>query len=170
MPCDISAGRALACKEFLGGVGSIYLFNGIDNPFTVANALATAINPLLTDVYEFKINGDGSGVEQSFVSDRNTGTSVNTQTTTAILKGVDAATSNTLNNLVKGHPMAVVKDRNGGYYAIGIYDGIDFTVVQTTGTAKAELVGYTLTGLSMTGELAPRLDTATTSAFLALVN
>jgi hypothetical protein len=65
--------------------------------------------------------------------------------------------------------MAVVKDRNGIYHAIGIEDGIDFTVAQTTGGAKGELNGYTLTGVSTTGSLSPKLDTATAAAFIALV-
>jgi hypothetical protein len=63
----------------------------------------------------------------------------------------------------------VVKDRNGIYHAIGIDDGIDFTVVQTSGGAKTELNGYTLTGVSTTGSLSPKLDAATITAFLALV-
>ena len=74
-----------------------------------------------------------------------------------------------MNLLAYGFPMAVVKDRNGIYHAIGIDDGIDFTVVQSTGGAKTELNGYTLTGVSTTGSLSPKLDNATVAAFLALV-
>ena len=66
--------------------------------------------------------------------------------------------------------MAVVKDRNGIYHAIGIDDGIDFTVAQTTGGAKTELNGYTLTGVSTTGALSPKLDSDTIADFLALVD
>lgn len=170
MACDITAGRLRACKNNLGGLGKLYLFNYVENPFTVVNGVATAINPLLTVVYEYEIEGDGNNVAESLVPDRNAGTSLNTQTTTISLKGIDAASSAQLNLLAYGFPMAVVKDRNGIFHAIGIDDGIDFTVAQATGGAKGEMNGYTLTGVSTTGALSPKLDTATKAAFIALLD
>lgn len=169
MACDITAGRLKACKQSLGGLGKLYLFNFVENPFTVTAGVATAINPLLTDVFEYDIEGDGNNVSESLVPDRNSGTTLNTQTTTIVLKKIDATTGAQMNLLAYGYPMAVVKDRNGIYHAIGIDDGIDFTVVQTTGGAKGELNGYTLTGVSTTGSLSPKLDASTVIAFLALV-
>ena len=169
MACDINTGRLRACKQNLGGLGKLYLFNFVQDPFTVVNGVATAINPSLTVVYKFEIEGDGNNVAESLVPDRNTGTTVNTQTTTIVLKKIDATTSLQLNLLAYGFPMAVVKDRNGIYHAIGIDDGIDFTVAQTTGGAKTELNGYTLTGVSTTGALSPKLDSGTIIDFLALV-
>jgi hypothetical protein len=169
MACDLTAGRAKACKQGLGGLGKLYLFNFVENPFTVTAGVATAINPLLTECFEYELEGDGNNVSESQVPDRNTGTTVNTQTSTFVLKKIDATTSAQMNLLAYGFPMAVVKDRNGIYHAIGIDDGIDFTVVQSTGGAKTELNGYTLTGVSTTGSLSPKLDTATAAAFIALV-
>ncbi len=169
MACDLTAGRTKACKQSLGGLGKLYLFNFVEDPFTVLDGVATAINPLLTEVFEYELEGDGNNVSESLVPDRNTGTSLNTQTSTIVLKKIDAVTSAQMNLLAYGFPMAVVKDRNGVYHAIGIDDGIDFTVVQSTGGAKTELNGYTLTGVSTTGSLSPKLDAATITAFLALV-
>lgn len=169
MACDLTAGRLRACKQNIGGLGKLYLFNFLENPFTVAAGVATAINPLLTEVFEYEIEGDGNNVSESFVSDRNSGTSLNTQTMTIMLKKIDATTSAQLNLLTYGFPMAVVKDRNGIFHAIGTDDGIDFTVVQATGGAKGEMNGYTLTGVSTTGALSPKLDSATATAFEALV-
>jgi hypothetical protein len=167
--CDITSGRDKQCKNSIGGLGSLFLFNFVENPFTVASGVSTAINPELTDVFEYKIEGDGNNVSESYVSDRNSGTSVNTQTLTIVLKKISATSSAQLNLLTQGFPMAVVKDRNGVYHALGIDDGIDFTVVQSTGGAKTELNGYTLTGTATTKELSPKLDSATITAFLALL-
>lgn len=169
LPCDLTSGRAKACKNALGGLGKLYLFNFVEDPFTILDGVATAINPLLTEVFEFELEGDGNNVSESLVSDRNSGTSVNTQTSTIVLKKIDAVTSAQMNLLAYSFPMAVVKDRNGIYHAIGIDDGIDFTVVQSTGGAKNELNGYTLTGVSTTGALSPKLDATTVTSFLALV-
>jgi len=63
----------------------------------------------------------------------------------------------------------VVKDRNGIYHAIGIDDGIDFTIDSATGGVKTDLNGYTLTGVSTAGTLSPKLDKAIIDDFLALV-
>lgn len=169
MACDITSGRLKVCKQSLGGLGKLFLFNYVENPFTITNGVATAINPLLTEVFEYAIEGDGNNVSENIVSDRNTGTSINTQTTTIVLKKIDAVTSAQLNLLTYGFPMAVVKDRNGVFHAIGIDDGIDFTVVQSTGGAKTELNGYTLTGVSTTGALSPKLDALTIAAFIDLL-
>ncbi len=162
MACDITAGRDKACKQNIGGVGKLFLFNFVENPFTVTSGVATAINVALTEVFEFELEGDGNNVAED----------VKWACKEAItyLKKIDAATSQQMNLLAYGFPMAVVKDRNGVYHAVGIDDGIDFTVAQTTGGAKTELNGYTLTGVSTTGALSPKLDSSTITAFLALVD
>ena len=69
--CDITSGRDKQCKNSIGGLGSLFLFNFVENPFTVASGVATAINPELTEVFEYKIEGDGNNVSESYVSDRN---------------------------------------------------------------------------------------------------
>jgi hypothetical protein len=167
--CDfITAGRGKNCKSSIGGVGKLFLFQGVEDAFTVVAGEVTAINPLVTAVYGFELEGDGNNVAENLVSDRNAGTSVNTQTITSILKKVDAVTSAELNLLAYSFPMAVVRDRNGVFHAIGIDDGIDFSVASATGGAKADLNGFTLTGVSTTNALSPKLDATTVTAFLAL--
>ena len=168
--CDILAGRAgKVCKDKLGGNSSLYIFNFVEDPFTVVAGEATAINAALTTVFEFGLEGDGNTLTQDKPSDRNTGTSVNTTTLVAVLKTLDAPTNVTLNLLSAGYPQAVVKDRNGNYHAIGLDDGIDFAINSQTGGVKTDLNGYTITGVSTTKDLAPILDAATVTAFLALV-
>lgn len=167
--CDITAGRTRPCKNSVGGLGDLFIFNYIEKPFTYANGIVTAINVGLTEVFRYEIEGDSNTLVENMVSDRNTGTTVNTQTLTIVLKKIDAASSAQLNLLANGFPMAVVKDRNGIYHAIGIDDGIDFTIDSATGGVKTDLNGYTLTGVSTAGTLSPKLDTATIADFLALV-
>ena len=170
MSCDITQGREYVCNDGLGGTQAIYFFNYLEDAFTFDSGIATAVNPLLTNVFKYEIEGDGNTLVEELVPDPNTGTSVNTQTLTAILKKIDASTSAELNLMAKGRPMAVVKDRNEVYHAIGLDDGLAVTVNQSTGGAKTDLNGYTLTAVSTTGKLSPKLDEATTSAFLALVS
>ena len=155
MACDINNGRDRACKDGLGGASTLYLYNEIADAFTVVEGAATDMNVLLTEAWAFPLEGDGNTLEQSMVSDRNTGTKVNTQTLTVMLKVMDAATNAQFNLMAAGYPQAVVVDRNGNHHAIGLDDGIDFTVVASTGGAKTDMNGYTLTGVSTTQDLAP---------------
>jgi hypothetical protein len=170
MACDITNGRDRACKEGLGGASTLYLYNELADAFTVLNGEATAMNVLLTAAFAFPLEGDGNTLEQSMVSDRNTGTKVNTQTLTVMLKNMDAATSAEFNLLAAGYPQAVVVDRNGNHHAIGLDDGIDFTVLASTGGAKTDMNGYTLTGVATTTDIAPLLDDATVAEFEAVVS
>lgn len=169
--CDLISGRAgKVCKNSLGGNSTLYLFqNFVEDPFTYSAGVATAVNPLLTTVYEFGLEGDGNTFEQSKASERANGTSVNTQTLVAVLKKMDSATHANLQLLTEQYAQGVVKDRNGNYHAFGIDDGMDFTVLAATGGAKTDLNGYTITGTATTRDLCPILDEATVTAFLALV-
>lgn len=169
MACDITAGRKKPCKNTLGGLLKVFFINFVENPFTVANGVATAINPLITEVFQYDLSGDTNNLGESMVSSSTAGTTVNTQTLTLGLQGITKEDSLQLNLLAKGYPIAVVMDRNKNYAAVGITEGIDFTVATTTGAAKADFNGYNLTGVSTEGDLAPLLDTATTAALLALV-
>ncbi len=169
MSCDITAGRAKQCKDTSGGVAKLYLFNYVADPFTVVAGEATAMNVLVTEAFEYDLEGNGHILDEQLVPSRDAGTRLNTQTVTAILQKIDAATSAEMNLLAAGTPQAVVKDRNGNYFAVGITDGIDFTVAVNTGSAKADLNGYTLTGISEESVLAPILDSSTVTNFLAIV-
>ena len=170
MPCLITSSRGKVCKDGLGGQSTLYLYNSLEDAFTVTAGEATDMNVALTSAYAFPLEGDGNTLEQNMVGDRNTGTRVNTQTLTIVLKNMDAATNAEFNLLAAGYPQAVVVDRNGNYIALGLDDGIDFTVVSSTGGAKTDLNGYTLTGVSTTGELAPHLDDSTILEFAAVVS
>tara|TARA_R110000803_G_scaffold76454_1_gene141047 strand:+ start:674 stop:1186 length:513 start_codon:yes stop_codon:yes gene_type:complete len=168
MACDISAGRLRACKDSLGGNSEFYLYNDLVDPFTVVAGEATAMNVALTANYLFELEGDGNNLIQSMVGDRSSGSKVNTQTITLVLKKMDAATNAQFNLLVAGFSQAVIKDRNGNYLSLGADDGIDWTVEAATGGAKADGNIYTLTGVATTADLSPILDSATVTAFLAV--
>lgn len=169
MICDITKGRDKVCKDGLGGNSVLYLFNYLPDAFTVTGSEVTAISPSLTQVFSFELEGDGNTLVENMPSDRNTGTTVNTQTLTVQLKKIDAETSANLNLLAYGYPMGVVKDRNGVYHCIGLDDGIDFTIEQATGGAKTDMNGYTLTGVATTASLSPKLSSTIVADFLALV-
>jgi len=169
MPCNLTSSRESSCKNGLGGQSTLYLYDSLPDAFTILDGEATAMNVLLTSAYAYPLEGDNNTLEQSMVPDRNTGSRVNTQTMTITLKAMDAQTNAEFNILASGYPQAVIVDRNGNWHCLGLDDGIDFTVVGSTGGAKADLNGYTLTGIGTTKDLAPLMDSATIEAFKLVV-
>lgn len=169
MACDITAGRKKPCKNSMGGLSKVYFINFVENAFTVVNGVATAINPLVTEVFEYEVTGDANNFNEALTPDRGAGTTVNTQTVTLALQKLTKEDNYQLNLLAYGYPIAVVKDRNNNYKIAGITEGVDFTVTATTGAAKADFNGYNLTGTAMEAELAPMLNEATMQALIDLV-
>lgn len=170
MACDITSGRAKPCKKQLGGVSKLYLFNWLEDSFTFASGVASAMNVALTEAFVYDLSTLGADVLlENGVGDEAAGTFVNTQTVTAILQGVDAATQNEMKLLAQGRVSAVIKSNNGDYHLVGDTDGVNFNIDATSGSTHAEFSGYTLTGSSIENKYSPILDSATVTAFLAVV-
>ena len=168
MACDLTRSRGKECKDILAGNSSVYLYDDMDAPFTITAGAATAMNVGLTANFSYALEGDGSTLEQAVVSDRNTGTRVNTQTVTIVLKKMTALDAAEFNLLAASNAHCVVKDRAGNYHALGITEGMDWSVTATTGGAKTDHQGYTIVGVATEAQLAPLLDSSTQTAFLAV--
>jgi hypothetical protein len=169
MACDITKGRVKECKQNLGGQSKLYMFNYQEDPFTVLAGEATAINVGITVVYVYELEGTLNTLSEDMVSDKDTGVTVNTQTTVMTLRKQDAPTSAEFNLLAYGDAQCVVKDRNGVYHALGISEGLNWSINAQTGGNYTDLNGYTVTGVATEGALSPKLDAATITALDALV-
>ena len=168
MACDLTRSRGKECTDILAGNSSIYLYDDMDAPFTIVAGSATAMNVALTANFSYALQGDGSTLEQAMVSDKNTGTRVNTQTITVVLNKMTALDAAEFNLLAASNAQCVVKTRQGLYHALGITEGMQWNVTANTGGSKTDATGYTLVGVAQEAQLAPILDSATTTAFLAV--
>lgn len=171
MACLLTSGRTEPCRDAIGGLKALYLFDFVEDSFTVSAGEATAIDAGITDVYKYDLLADGNTfVESGGAPDESTGTSVVTQTGTAVLKKQDVKTANEINILKSARPVAVWKFRDGTYKVQGLSDGTVISVETASGGAKADFNGYTLTLTSTELNLAPTLDSSTVTAFEALVS
>jgi hypothetical protein len=168
---DLTRGRTRQDKNRLGGNAVLYLFNRLDNAFTVdaATNVISAVNGALTTVYAYDLENDGNNLAEPMVSDLNSGTRVNSQLITCVLPFMTVADSAEFNLLAASCAQAVVKTRNGDYLAIGLRAGMTWTIASNTGGAPGDPTGYTVTGASFENKLAPYLDPTTITAFLLLV-
>ena len=168
--CDVMAGRGKPCKKQLGGVSKLYIWNWLEDSFTFASGIATAMNVLLTEAFVYDLSTLGADVlVEDGIGDEAAGTFVNTQTVTAILQGLDPATQNEMKLLAQGRVSAIIKTNDGQYHLVGDTDGMMFNVNATTGTVHAEFNGYTLTGVALENKFSPILDESTITAFELVV-
>jgi hypothetical protein len=171
MACLLTSGRTEPCKDAIGGVKKAFFMDYEENAFTVSAGAATAIAVGVTEVFEYELRAVENTLEEVLVSDKNTGTTVNTQTLTLRLKKQGATTANQVQLMAYARPIIVVMMNDGSYKAVGISEGMDLTESSiVSGGARADFNGYDLTFTAEEAKLAPFLDGATITALLALVS
>lgn len=171
MACNLTSGRAEPCKDSVGGIKKAILFDYVEAPFTLTSGQATGINAAVTEVFEFDLRSDNNTFTESIVSDKNTGTTVNTQTAEIRLKKQNYQTSNEIKIMASGRPIIILVGYDGSYKVMGYSEGCDLTGSNIqSGGVKTDFNGYDLTFTAMETELAPYLDSATVTALDALVS
>jgi hypothetical protein len=171
MSCDLVRGRDdLQCKDNLSGVSHAYLMNFIEDGFTIANGAVTAIDVGITEAFKFELRNDTNVfTETKSESGRETGVTLFEQSLVLALKKIDKDLADTVKLIAKGRFYAVVRDRNGNWRLAGLTEGLDSTIEGTTGAARTDFSGYTITATNMEADPAPFLDSATITALEALV-
>jgi hypothetical protein len=154
MPCLLTHGRAESCKEFVGGIKSIYFINYGDLGAITYDGVSPA-NPDITDqiktiagtmnLYKYDLKGANS-FEQTITSSRENGTTFVEQTLTFTIKGLDATTAKQMKLLAWGRPHVVIKTNANNFFLAGLNHGMDVTTALiSNGTAMGDLNGFTLT-------------------------
>ena len=154
MACLLTHGRAEVCKEFVGGIKSIYFINYGDLGAITYDGVSPA-NPDITDqiktiagtmnLYKYDLKGANS-FEQTITSSRENGTTFVEQTLTFTIKGLDATTAKQMKLLAWGRPHVVIKTNANNFFLAGLNHGMDVTTALiSNGTAMGDLNGFTLT-------------------------
>lgn len=170
MACVLTTGRQEPCKDSIGGIKTVYACDYLASSFTVAAGVATAMNVSLTVAYQYDLKSDTNTYNEDPTSDNETGTTTYAQSLVLHLKKQTQASAAEIHLLLKARPIWVILDRNDNYRVMGLTDGTDGTGTIPTGGAKTEFNGYDLTFTATETEPAPYLDSATETAFLAVVS
>lgn len=170
MACVLTSGRTEPCKDAVGGLKNVYFCDFIEDSFTVTAGEATAIDAGLTVTYQYTLNSNENVFNQNPTSSRETGTTTFAQSLTISLKKQTQASAEEIHLLLKSRPVIVVQDRMGNYVVMGISDGTDGTGEILSGGSKEDFNGYKLTFTATEVEPAPTLDSATETAFIALIS
>ena len=147
MACDLTKGRAVPCKDVVGGIYKITFINYEDldaSDIAFSSDEITDISATFT-AYVYEVKGNSS-FEQSFNSSRENGTTFFTQTLNLTLPKLSKEDNKELKLMAYGRPKVVVQDNNGNAFMMGVNYGAEVTGgTVVTGAAMGDLSGYTLT-------------------------
>lgn len=145
MSCNLSAGRAVPCKDVVGGIQKVFFvnFGGLGDITYTADEITDASGTF--SAYEYDLKG-GSSLEQTITSSRETGTTFFEQVLTLNLTKLSKEDNVEIKLLAYGRPQVAVVDNNGNAFLMGVEFGAEVTGgTVATGTAMGDLSGYTLT-------------------------
>jgi len=145
MACVITAGRAVPCKDVVGGIKAIYFANYGD--IGTASLTSDEITDLSSSftAYKYDVKGNSS-LEQAITSSRENGTTFFEQTLNVTLTKLSKEDHKEIKLLAYGRPHVFVQDYNDNCFAVGLEHGADVTGgTIVTGAAMGDLSGYTLT-------------------------
>lgn len=160
MPCALTQGYVLDCKDSLGGITEVYFIASQDiSAITEASGVVTAITKKAGKrFYKYELVKETSSFVENVNASVENGSIFYQQELTVILNKLQANTRNELLLLSQNLLEAVVGDNNGKYWLLGKTRGLDVTAGSSqSGTALGDRSGYTLTFTGKEAALAPEV-------------
>jgi hypothetical protein len=160
MACDLTKGRALPCRESVGGIKAVYFVDFGDlGTISVTADEVTDMDGTFS-AYKYELKGSSS-VEQTINASRENGTVFFDQVVNLTLPQLSKEDNNELKLMAYGRPHIVVEDYNGNAYLVGRENGADVTGgTIVSGAAMGDLSGYTLSFSAMERTAANFIDGA----------
>lgn len=147
MACDLTIGRAVPCKDVVGGIKSVYFVDfgdlgAIAYDATNSDAIETIAGT--PDAYQYDVKGNSS-FTQNVNSSRENGTTFYEQVLELTFTKLDKQSHKELKLMAYGRPHVFVEDYNGNIFLMGLEFGAEITGgTIVTGAAMGDLSGYTL--------------------------
>jgi hypothetical protein len=165
MPCLLTQGFALDCKDAIGGIKSIHLISWNASKFTIASGEVTATTVVSGDVYTYELpKGTGSLTNTTNVSVEN-GTTFNQCDVAFKLRRLSTSKRNEMKLLAQGRTYTIVRDNNDAYWLVGNEYGCDVTaMVANSGTAMGDSNGYEVTLSAIEAEAPYKLQASVVTA------
>jgi len=168
MACNLSAGRNEVCKESIGGLQGVYLFQQYTTgSFTKNGSGELTAVPSGSILYFYQLKGTSAYTETVNTS-RENGTTFFSQELTLNLKKLTNEMTTQLKLMAYGRPQIIVWTNNGDALLVGQQLGSDLTAgTIQTGAALGDLYGYSATFTAMEQLPAVFLSGSTTTNALA---
>jgi len=149
MSCDLNIGRAVPCKNVVGGIKSVYFVDYQDIDSSTITYDATNDDAIETiggtpTAFQYDVKGNSS-FTQNVNSSRENGTTFYEQVLELTFTKLDKQSHKELKLMAYGRPRVFVEDYNGNIFLMGLEFGAEITGgTVVTGAARGDLSGYTL--------------------------
>tara|TARA_R110001599_G_scaffold110671_4_gene274690 strand:+ start:9444 stop:9995 length:552 start_codon:yes stop_codon:yes gene_type:complete len=172
MPCALTTGFTLDCKDAIGGVKSVRLTTLAEYEALVPTYLdgdITAWGVAATVFFKYDQLKETSSLTETINSSVQNGSVYFTPEVTIVMSKLDAERRNEIKLLAQNRLVAIVEtnDETAGYFVCGVTTGLEVSAgTSATGAAYADLQGYTITFSGM--EAAPmwQLDPSAAATLL----
>jgi hypothetical protein len=145
MPCNISKGLQLQCKDSVAGIQAVYFINYQNLAVTAsADDVVTGLGSVTA--YKYEVKGANNNLQDNINSSRDNGTTFFEQVVNVQFQKLSASTSKELKLMAYGRPQMIVHTYAGDAFLCGKNNGMELTAGSIqTGTALGDLYGYTAT-------------------------
>ena len=170
MPCALTQGYVLDCKDSLGGMTEVLFIAKADvTATTEASGVITAITKAAGKrFYKYELVKETANFVENINASVENGTVFYQQELTIVLNKMMANTRNEILLLAQSLLVAIAKDNNNKYWYLGKVNGLDITAGNSgTGTAIGDRSGYTLTFTGKEAALAPEVSSSIITALLS---
>lgn len=161
MPCALTQGYTLDCKDSLGGIKAVWMIeSGNVTGITEASGIVSAITKSAGKVFrKYELVKNTGSLTETITASVENGTVFYAQELSIILNKLQANTRNEILLLAQNTLLVVVQDANDKYWLLGRTQGCDVTGgTAATGTAQGDRSGYTLTITGSEKQLAPEVS------------
>ncbi len=169
MACNLTTGRQLDCKDYIGGIRTVMFQAVADYTPTYSSGVLASI--AADTVYRYELaKGTGSFTETIQSAPEN-GTIFYEAAVNMKLHKLSAADRDEIKLLAQNRLVVYILDNNNNQWVIGEINGAELTAgTASTGTAFGDLNGYDLTFTSQEAEPMRNAGTYTTNPFDNITN
>jgi hypothetical protein len=152
MPCAITSGYTIDCRENIGGLKSVFIaeFGNISGVTEVSGLVTGITKATGKRFYKFEVPRATSNTSSNATGSEENGSLFYTHQVVLPLNKRDSTTANVVRTLAKAKLMVVTLDMDGNYRMFGKANGLYLASTENgSGTAAGDRNGYniTLTGV-----------------------
>jgi hypothetical protein len=151
MPCAITSGYTIDCRENIGGLKAVYLieFGNVSGVVEVSGLVTGLTKVTGKRFYKFEVPRAVANTSSAGTGSEENGSFFYTHQVVFPLNKRDSTTANIVRTLAKNKLMAVTLDMDGNYRMYGKGNGLYIATTESgSGTAAGDRNGYNIT---MTG-------------------
>ena len=164
MPCALSAGYTIDCKDNAGGAKEIKIieFNNVEEITVTAGVVTAVDNVTAKRWWSYKPARDTAFGKSTITSNQQNGTVFFAQEVSLAMNKMQTSLRTEVQALAQNIVLIAVKDANGKYWLYGYRNGMEVSAGESgTGTAMGDRNGYVITFTGAEPELEMEIDEAT---------